>query len=123
MSMCASTQRILAFGYRVFERFWWIRVEIDSTHSRTLFDAVWDSVRKDPKGAAIWDSPTFCKDGDFASAEDAYARIRAGASLIQVYTGFIYRGPSLIGDIHSGLAARLKADGYANVADAVGVGA
>jgi len=61
--------------------------------------------------------------GGIASAEDAYARIRAGASLIQVYTGFIYRGPSLIGDIHSGLAARLKADGYANVADAVGVGA
>jgi dihydroorotate dehydrogenase len=60
--------------------------------------------------------------GGIASAEDAYARIRAGASLIQVYTGFIYRGPRLIGDIHAGLAARLAADGFARIEQAVGTG-
>jgi len=61
--------------------------------------------------------------GGIASAEDAYVRIRTGASLVQVYTGFIYHGPRLISDIHSGLAARLKADGFANIADAVGADA
>jgi len=59
--------------------------------------------------------------GGIASAEDAYARIRTGASLVQIYTGFVFRGPRLISDIHAGLAARLKADGFANLADAVGV--
>ncbi|MBR45943.1 MAG: dihydroorotate dehydrogenase (quinone), partial [Rhodospirillaceae bacterium] len=61
--------------------------------------------------------------GGIASAEDAYARIRAGASLIQVYTGFIYRGPRLIGNIHAGLAARLAADGFACLEQAVGADA
>jgi len=58
--------------------------------------------------------------GGIASAEDAYARIRAGASLLQVYTGFIYRGPRLIGDIHASLAERLKADGLDSIAQVVG---
>lgn len=58
--------------------------------------------------------------GGIASADDAYARIRAGASLLQVYTGFIYRGPRLIADITSGLAERLKADGFERIQDAVG---
>ena len=58
--------------------------------------------------------------GGIASPEDAYARIRAGASLLQVYTGFIYRGPRLIADITSGLAERLKADGFDHIGQAVG---
>ena len=58
--------------------------------------------------------------GGIASADDAYASIRAGASLLQVYTGFIYRGPRLIADITSGLAERLKADGFERIQDAVG---
>lgn len=58
--------------------------------------------------------------GGIASAEEAYARIRAGASLVQVYTGLIYEGPGLIAAIKRGLAARLRRDGYRNVAEAVG---
>ncbi len=61
--------------------------------------------------------------GGIASAEDAYARIRAGASLVQIYTGFIYHGPRLIDDITAGLAARLKADGFEHIRQAVGADA
>ena len=61
--------------------------------------------------------------GGIASAEDAYARVRAGASLLQIYTGFIYRGPQLIDDIHSGLVARLKSDGFDQIEQAVGADA
>jgi dihydroorotate dehydrogenase len=58
--------------------------------------------------------------GGVASAEDAYALIRAGASLVQVYTGLIYEGPGLIRRMRRGLRALLARDGFARVADAVG---
>ena len=58
--------------------------------------------------------------GGIDSAEAAYARIRAGASLVQLYTGLAYRGPGLIGEITQGLARLLAADGFASLADAVG---
>lgn len=60
--------------------------------------------------------------GGIASAEDAYARIRAGASLVQLYSALVYEGPMLARRINNGLAALLTRDGFANVADAVGVG-
>jgi dihydroorotate dehydrogenase len=58
--------------------------------------------------------------GGIAGAEDAYAKIRAGASLLQLYTGLVYHGPGLVERIKQGLAARLRADGFARLADAVG---
>ena len=58
--------------------------------------------------------------GGIGSAEAAYARIRAGASLIQLYTALVYRGPRLVGEITQGLARLLAADGFATVAEAVG---
>lgn len=58
--------------------------------------------------------------GGIASGRDAYAKIRAGASLVQLYTAFAYRGPALIGRVLDELAAALAADGFAHVADAVG---
>ena len=58
--------------------------------------------------------------GGIDSAEAAYARIRAGASLIQLYTALAYRGPRLVGEITQGLARLLEADGFASLADAVG---
>ncbi|MCC7259771.1 MAG: quinone-dependent dihydroorotate dehydrogenase [Alphaproteobacteria bacterium] len=61
--------------------------------------------------------------GGIASAEDAYAKIRAGASLVQIYTAFVYQGFGLIGGICSGLAVRLETDGFASLRDAVGVDA
>lgn len=58
--------------------------------------------------------------GGVASAEDAYAKIRAGASLVQLYTALAYQGLGLIGRIKRGLASRLARDGFASVAEAVG---
>jgi dihydroorotate dehydrogenase len=58
--------------------------------------------------------------GGIATAEQAYAKIRAGASLVQVYTGFAYAGPVLPRRLADGLAARLRRDGFTSVADAVG---
>jgi dihydroorotate dehydrogenase len=58
--------------------------------------------------------------GGIAGAEDAYAKIRAGASLLQLYTALVYQGPGLVARIKRGLAARLRADGFASLAAAVG---
>jgi dihydroorotate dehydrogenase len=58
--------------------------------------------------------------GGISSAEDAWQRIRAGASLIQVYTGLVYEGPALARDILRGLSARLRAAGLAHISEAVG---
>ncbi len=59
--------------------------------------------------------------GGIMDAADAYARIRAGASLVQVYTGFVYGGPGLPRRILDGLAEMLKRDGFGSVAEAIGV--
>jgi dihydroorotate dehydrogenase len=58
--------------------------------------------------------------GGIASGADAYAKIRAGASLVQLYTALIYHGPDLVDRIKRELAALLRADGFATVAAAVG---
>lgn len=59
--------------------------------------------------------------GGIACAEDAYARIRAGASLVQLYSALVYEGPGLPRRINKGLAALLRRDGFENVTQAVGV--
>jgi dihydroorotate dehydrogenase len=61
--------------------------------------------------------------GGIDSAEEAYTRIRNGASLVQLYSALVYRGPGLARRIADGLARQLKLDGFASVADAVGVDA
>jgi dihydroorotate dehydrogenase len=61
--------------------------------------------------------------GGVASGMQAYAKIRAGASLVQLYAGFAYEGPALIPRIKAELAALLRRDGLAHVADAVGADA
>lgn len=58
--------------------------------------------------------------GGVFSAEDAYAKIRAGASLVQLYTALIYKGPALVADIVERLPKLLKRDGFTSVNDAVG---
>lgn len=58
--------------------------------------------------------------GGIASAEDAYARIRAGASLVQLYSALVFEGPGLAKRIAKGLKSLLVRDGFANVAQAVG---
>ncbi len=58
--------------------------------------------------------------GGVADAAGAYAKIRAGASLVQLYTGLVYEGPTLARDINEGLLELLERDGFASVEDAVG---
>jgi len=60
--------------------------------------------------------------GGIASGADAYAKIRAGASAVQLYSALSFHGPALIGAIKRDLAALLARDGFASVADAVGRG-
>jgi dihydroorotate dehydrogenase len=61
--------------------------------------------------------------GGIFSAEDAYRKIRLGASLVQLITGMVFQGPQLISQINQGLVELLKRDGFANVSDAIGVDA
>ena len=61
--------------------------------------------------------------GGVSTAADAYRKIRAGASVIQLYTGLVYRGPAIARDINRGLVARLERDGFSHIEDAVGVDA
>ena len=60
--------------------------------------------------------------GGIFSGSDAYEKIRAGASLVQLYTSLVYRGPSLIPRIKRELAAALARDGFTSIAQAVGTG-
>lgn len=58
--------------------------------------------------------------GGISSGADAYEKIRAGASLVQLYTALVYRGPSLVARIKLELAALLARDGFASLGEAVG---
>ena len=58
--------------------------------------------------------------GGIFSALDAYKKIKAGASLVQIITGMIFEGPELINEINRGLVLLLKRDGFHNIKDAIG---
>jgi dihydroorotate dehydrogenase (fumarate)/dihydroorotate dehydrogenase len=61
--------------------------------------------------------------GGVSSADDAYKKIRLGASLVQLLTALIYQGPGVVREITQGLAQLLARDGVKHVADAVGADA
>ncbi len=58
--------------------------------------------------------------GGIFSAEDAYEKICAGATLVELITGMIFEGPQLIGEINSELVKLVRADGYAHISEAIG---
>lgn len=60
--------------------------------------------------------------GGIFTAEDAYRKIKRGASMVALITGMIYEGPSIVGQINEGLVELLKKDGYTNISQAVGAG-
>lgn len=70
--------------------------------------------------AKVGDDLLLIAAGGVSSADDAWARITAGATLVQVYTTFVYGGPCTASQLASGLAARARAEGFERVADAVG---
>jgi len=59
--------------------------------------------------------------GGIFNAEDAYRKIRLGASLVQLITGMIFEGPQLIGEINRGLVELLQKDGFKNISEAIGL--
>ena len=58
--------------------------------------------------------------GGIDSAQEAYERIKSGASLVQIFTAFIFKGPFVAKSINEGLAGLLRADGFNNISEAVG---
>jgi dihydroorotate dehydrogenase len=58
--------------------------------------------------------------GGIFTAEDAWEKICAGASLVQLYTGFIYKGPRIVHEINQGLVEILRREGFAKIDEAVG---
>lgn len=58
--------------------------------------------------------------GGIDSAETAYAKIKAGASLVQLYTSFIYQGPAVVGRIRKGLVRLMNEDGFSSISEAIG---
>ena len=76
-----------------------------------IFDAI---------AAELYGKTTLISVGGIDSAQEAYRRIRAGANLIQIYSGLIFHGPDMIRDINNGLIQLLKKDGFENISQAVG---
>lgn len=69
---------------------------------------------------ALYGKTTLISAGGIDSAEEAYRRIRAGASLVQIYTALIFEGPGLIKRVNTGLDRLIEADGFASITDAIG---
>jgi dihydroorotate dehydrogenase len=69
----------------------------------------------------LYDKTTLISVGGISDAQDAYRRIKAGASLIQILSGFIFKGPSMCKNINEELIELLKEDGYSNISEAIGV--
>lgn len=90
--------------------------EMGGLSGQPLFDK---STRVLAKLSTLTDIPLIGV-GGVASAEQAYAKIRAGASAVQLYTALVYGGLSLVGEITNGLDQLLQADGFSTVAEAVG---
>ncbi len=71
-------------------------------------------------GRELHDKTTLISVGGISDAKDTYRRIKAGASLIQILSGFIFKGPSMCKNINEELIQLLKADGYTHISQAIG---
>ncbi len=71
-------------------------------------------------GKALYGKTILISVGGIDSAEEAYRRIKAGASLVQVYSMLVYKGPTLIKEINEGIIVLLKKDGYTHISEAIG---
>ena len=85
--------------------------EILSEKSYELFKAI---------GKELHDKTTLISVGGIGDAKDVYRRIKAGATLVQIYSAFIFQGPSMCKNINNELIELLKADGYNHISEAIG---
>lgn len=76
---------------------------------------VFDAIAKE-----LYKKTTLISVGGIDSADEAYRRIRAGASLIQVYSGLVFKGPSLAQEINKGLIRHLQNDDFSSITEAIG---
>ncbi len=68
----------------------------------------------------LYGKTTLISVGGIDSAKEAYRRIKAGASLVQIYSGLIFGGPDMIKEINTELTELIRADGYTNITQAIG---
>jgi len=71
-------------------------------------------------GKELYDKTILISVGGISDAKDVYRRIKAGATLVQIYSAFIFQGPSMCKNINNELIELLKADGYNNISEAIG---
>lgn len=93
------------------QNFGGISGKVMSDKSFNLFKAI---------ATELHDKTTLISVGGISDAKDAYRRIKAGASLIQIYSAFIFQGPSMCKNINEELIELLKTDGYTNISQAIG---
>jgi len=96
------------------------KAELGGLSGAPLFDASTEMLTRAYKLAG--GKLLFIGAGGVASAAQAFAKILAGASLVQVYTGFAYQGPAMLPKLKSGLAALLRTRGFSSVSEAIGAG-
>lgn len=68
----------------------------------------------------LYGKTTLISVGGISDAKEAYKRIKAGATLVQVYTGLIFKGPSMCKEINEGILELMQKDGYENISEAIG---
>jgi dihydroorotate dehydrogenase len=71
-------------------------------------------------GRELHDKTTLISVGGINDAKDVYRRIKAGASLVQIYSAFVFQGPSMCKNINEELIQLIKADGYSNISETIG---
>ena len=85
--------------------------KVIAKRSRELFKAV---------ASELYGKTVLIASGGIDSAEEAYSRIKSGANLVQIYTSFIFKGPSIAKRINEGILKLLKEDNFASIGEAVG---
>jgi len=71
-------------------------------------------------GRELYDKTTLISVGGISDAADVYRRIKAGATLVQIYSAFIFQGPSMCKNINKELIELIKKDGFTNISEAIG---
>lgn len=93
------------------QNFGGISGKVMSEKSYNIFKAI---------GRELHDKTTLISVGGISDANDAYRRIKAGATLVQIYSAFIFQGPSMCKNINEELIKLIKEDGYTNISEAIG---
>ena len=93
------------------QNFGGISGKVMSEKSYNIFKAI---------GRELHDKTTLISVGGISDADDVYRRIKAGATLVQIYSAFIFQGPSMCKNINEELIKLIQADGYNNISEAIG---